>query len=63
MNNKFETFKIVMRDKTSKLYYVTKNTLLDYLTARDYLNIDYIEIINKGTDKTKHRKIKITDLK
>lgn len=59
----YETYQLIFKNGTVKNIWSTKDGILDNMTARDYLNLDHIEIINKGYDKVKHRPIKKEDLK
>lgn len=63
MKNKLETFELVMKNGESKFYFATKDTLLDYISVRDYRNAEYVKICNKGNDLVKHKIIKLEDLK
>lgn len=60
---KWQTFLLVMKDGTRKPYFATKDTLLDYISVNDYRNAEHVEILNREDDTTKHRIIKLTDLK
>lgn len=59
----YETYQLIFKNGAVKNIWSTKDGILDNMTARDYLNLDHIEILNKGYDEVKHRPIKKEDLK
>lgn len=52
-----ETWKLNYSDGTSTHVYCKKNELLDHITARQYVNLISVEIMNRGDDKADHKPV------
>ena len=57
-----QTWKVYFKDGTYTYLYCKKEQILDNITARQYLNMDRAEILNRGDDTVNHKPILPTNL-
>ena len=58
----YQSWKLTFTDGSTIVAYCKKSEILDNITARQFIKLLSIEVINRPSDTTKHRPINKEDL-